>query len=164
MIVKSQSEVDDSEESDDDYDYCDLTDAQRKRYKSYFKYIGKNFVDKDESGEIFKGIVTKLVMYKKKNICFDNSTQYIYVECLIGSPDIKWQQQEQSKRSSIIDSCTASNAKQTQRPKWRGWVEVNPDDEKRVSLADEFESLVEVGSSADGGRILRNRVLTSKRV
>ena len=39
---------------------------------------------------------------------------------------------------------TSSAIKQTQRPKWKGWVEVNPDDEKCVSLADEFESLVKV--------------------
>ena len=158
--VSGESE-NENDSNTDDNDYVDLTDTQRKKYRHYFKYIDRQFEDKDEAGEIFEGTVKNIVMYLNKHVCFEyvdirNSTQYIYAECLVESPDIKWSGEGNSK-TNVNKSSSSSSSNQPQRSGWRGWVAVASDDEVQASLADEFETLVEVSATADGGRRLRSR-------
>ena len=69
--VDSDSEIS-SSASGCDYDYVPLTQSQKSRFKSYFKYVGKNFVDATENGERIEGHVHAIVMENaNKTVCFE---------------------------------------------------------------------------------------------
>ncbi len=162
--VTVDEESDDCQDDDEDDDYAELTDAQRKKYKSYLKYIGRQFEDKDEDGEAVNGTVNNVLMYNAKHVCFEyrdssDSKQYIYADSLLESSDAKWLP---SKKQNAVESSTSSG-KQPPRSGWRGWAEVATDEEMEVSLADQYKALVEVSATADNSRLrkLRRRNDTS---
>ena len=131
------SQDDESDECEEPLDYVALTEAQHKKHKSLFKYVGRSFYDIDDAGLQFEGTVNAVVMEK-----FSKVPCFVYSET--GATD-----QEEPQyifAQSAIDDCTwpaplrteSKSSSSARKSKWVGWAEVNSDDDlSAVPLLDQ---------------------------
>ena len=71
-LIEAVGSDSDSSNSDCNYDYVPLNPSQKVKFKSFFKYIGKHFVDATENCERIEGRVHAILMESaNKTVCFE---------------------------------------------------------------------------------------------
>ena len=135
----SESDTSDSDNDEGDYNYKAMTESQKDKNKSLFKYIGKTIRDTNEKGDWFEAIVEDVVMeVALKTPCFkyfengnEDDPQYIIAASALS--DCEWVLEEK-QNSQLSSSSTAEN--NSKKSKWKGWALV--DDNEVRPLEDQL--------------------------
>ena len=155
-----------------DYEYVPLNQSQKSKFKSYLKYVGKNFVDTAD-GERIESCVHAIVMEKSnKTLCFEyyendhDEKQYIVADFAIDDCQwIKANDNIDSSNSSSDDDQDGDNTtnkkrygtaiKNKRKKQSRGWYYLDDDEDCAIASLEEA-----VHCPVDAPRKLRN----SKRI